>query len=270
MSFEVAQVVGSGSVQQLNCQFIHLGKPAEEIKEIRKTVIIDNCMPVFDKVIIDGRLRKDIMFKEAYQGFPIPGSVRSCSGTQTIMGNIADVDIDISFNALISVPGARPDDRCVVLQAFVEGEKEEAADIQQNGTFMSLIDKSIIFICVKVVRDVVTNNLSGSGAGFSSGVNINGTNGTNGNGLCPQRQSTGFFPGGNGTIPAPRPGLLPGTWIGPTLIFPGVLNPGIPTTIPVANQTLGTGIGTQVQIAQPGITTNTGSDVQGGTGTTIS
>lgn len=271
MSFEVDQVVGSGSVQQLNCQFIQLGRPAEEIKEIRKTVIIDNCMPVFDKVIIDGRLRKDIMFKEANSGFPIPGSVRACSGTQTIMGNIVDLDIDISFNALIPVPGARPGDKCVVLQAFVESEKEEAADIQANGTFMALVDKSVIFICVKVVREVITNNLMGSGisgAGGSGDI----TNGItiNGNGqqqmICPQRQSMGLFPGGNGTIPAPQRGLLPGTWIGPTLIFPGVLNPGIPTTVPLANRPLTSGVGTQVQIAQPGLGADNNNN---GSGTTV-
>ena len=58
MPFEVEQVVGSGSVQELICQTIHFHEHVEEIKEIRKTVIIDNCVVVFDKVIIDGRLRK--------------------------------------------------------------------------------------------------------------------------------------------------------------------------------------------------------------------
>lgn len=269
--FEVDQVVGSGSVQQLNCQFIHLGKPAEEIKEIRKTVIIDNCMPVFDKVIIDGRLRKDIMFKEACHGFPIPGSVRACSGTQSIMGNILDMDVDISFNALIPVPGSRPGDKCVVLQAFVESEKEEAADVQENGTFLALVDKSVIFICVKVVREVITNNLMGNGFGgvgttgdITTGLTINGANGHQ-RMVCPQRQSMGFFPGGNGTIPAPQRGLLPGTWIGPTLVFPGVLNPGIPTGIPLANRPLRSGVGTQVQIAEPGLGAHDNNDNNGTT-----
>ncbi|HYF79722.1 MAG TPA: hypothetical protein VD973_21650 [Symbiobacteriaceae bacterium] len=58
MAFEVDQVIGSGSVQMLICQPITFPCPAEEVKEIRKTVIVDNCMVVFDKVIIDGRLRK--------------------------------------------------------------------------------------------------------------------------------------------------------------------------------------------------------------------
>lgn len=240
MPFEVEEVIGSGSVQELICQTVHFGVPVEEIKEIRKTIIVDNCMVVFDKVIINGRLRKDIMFKKACKGFPIPGTVQGCAGvTSIITGPILDLDIEIAFNALVPVPGAQPDDRCVVLQAFVEGEKEEPADIHKSGTFDSLVDKSIVFLCVKVVRETVTNNLN---------CNTDQE-------VCPPRRSTGFFPGGNGTIPGARPGPLPGTFIGPTLIFPGVLNPGIPTTIPPAN-IIATTTTSQVQVT-PAVTTDT-------------
>jgi len=120
MAFEVDQVIAFGSVQELLCQTIDLGCHVEEIKEIRKTVIVDNCQVVFDKVIIDGRLRKDIMFKAAKAGFPKPGTVHGCAGvTTTITGPIHDVDVEVAFTALVPVPGARPVDKCVVLQAFV-------------------------------------------------------------------------------------------------------------------------------------------------------
>ena len=271
------EVVGSGNVQELICQTITLPSPAEEIKEIRKTVIIDNCRVIFNKVIIDGRLRKDIMFKAANAGFPQPGTVQGCGGTlTTVSGSIEDIDVDIAFTALIPVKGACPDDHCIVLQAFVEGEKEEAADIMQTGAFRALIDKSVVFICVKVVRDVVTSlrehrhhdesDFTGTGTGTGrrrSGEFCDSTGGSElsdradftgtGTGqrkkrpvkkrrcgergdecLCPRRRSTGVFAGGR-RIPAPRPGLVPGTFIGPTLVFPGVLNPGIPSTSPLAN-----------------------------------
>lgn len=150
MAFEVEQVIGSGNAQELICQPITFPAPVEEIKEIRKTVLIDNCMVVYDKVIIDGRLRKDIMFKQAAAGFPLAGNVAACTGIiATISGPILDTDVDIAFNALIPVPGARPGDKCVVLQAFVEGEKEEAANINADGSFTALVDKSIVFLCVK-------------------------------------------------------------------------------------------------------------------------
>jgi len=248
MPFQVDQVIGSGSVQQLICQFIKLPHQAEEIKDIRKTVIVDNCLVSFDKVIIDGRLRKDIMFKHAKKGFPIPGTVQACVGvTATVSGPILDVDVDIAFNALVPVPGALPGDKCVVLQAFVEGEKEEAADIDAHGAFSTLIDKSIIFLCVKVVRDVVTNGLDTTVPPTVLGLAPGQIPP-----LCPARPSMGFFPGGNGVIPPARAGLIPGTFVGPTLIFPGVLNPGIPTLIPLQNNVVSTQ-GSIVQVAGPGV-----------------
>lgn len=193
------------------------------------------------------------MYKNADRGFALPGNTQACSGiVATVAGPIHDVDVDIAFNALVPVPGARPGDKCVIIQAFVEGEKEEAAELQHSGSFKALIDKSIVFICVKAVRDTISelNGMPGVPPTQPQPENV----------LCPVRPSTGFFPGGNGAIPNARRGLVPGTWIGPTLIFPGVLNPGIPTTIPLPNQQVNGG-GTQVQIAQPGFTgtTNTGT-----------
>jgi hypothetical protein len=225
MAFEMNTIVGTGNAQELICQIIRLGTPVLEIREISKTVIIDNCRVVFDKVIIDGRLRKDILFKTAEEGFLLPGNVRACSGvTQAFAAKIRDIDVDIAFNALIPVPGARPDDDCVVLQAFVEGEKEEAADIHRNGTFKTLIDKSIIFLCVRVVRPTTSTSITSTTTAATT--------------TCPTVRSQGFFPGGDGTIPRARPGIIPGTFIGPTLIFPGVLNPGRATTLPLANPTV--------------------------------
>lgn len=87
---------------------------------------------------------------------------------------------------------------------------------------------------MKVVRDVIT-------CGFGDGSGQPGP-------ICPQRPSTGFYPGGHGAIPGARPGLVPGSWVGPTLVFPGVLNPGIPSMIPLSNNIVNFQ-GTQVQIA---------------------
>lgn len=228
--FETSQVVGVGNRSFLVCESFHLPSPAEEIKDIRKTVIIDSCKVIFDQVIIDGRLRKNIIFKHARHGFALPGTIRACSGiTDCIPGTLQDLDVEIAFNTSIPVTGALPTDRCVVLQAFVQGEVEEPANICDNGTFMALIDKSQIFICVKVVREVVTTGVTGAG----------GTPTPSATALCPTPRSTGFFPGGQGTIPAATPGPLPGTFVGPTLIFPGVLNPGIPTRFPTANHLIG-------------------------------
>lgn len=107
---------------------------------------------------------------------------------------------------------------------------------------------------MKVVRDTITNGM-------------NGTPNGNQNMVCPARRSTGFFPGGDGTIPGARPGLIPGTWIGPTLIFAGVLNPGIPTTLPPTNPVVNT-TGTQVQITPAANQTGIGVGQNGTNGST--
>ncbi|MGE5673778.1 MAG: DUF3794 domain-containing protein [Mycobacterium leprae] len=233
---EVATVIGVGSTQKLVCEVIPLPHYAEEIKQILKTVIIDNVLVVFDKVIFDGRLRKDIMYKHAEAGFLPPGSVHACKGiTETIHGPILDLDVDIAFNGFIEVPGALPGDRVEVLQAFVEGEKEEPTDICPNGAFKALIDKSIVLIGLKVVRDVViasgttgtttmtTGTLGttmGTTATTGTGTTLNGTTtGTTPNFTLPTPRSTGLAVGGTGLIPAPRRGAAPDTWIGPTLLF---------------------------------------------------
>ncbi|HLO04790.1 MAG TPA: DUF3794 domain-containing protein [Symbiobacteriaceae bacterium] len=306
--FEVDRVIGSGSVEELICQTVAFTNTVEEIKEIRKTVIIDNCRVVFDKVIIDGRLRKDIMYKNASTGFPIPGTVQGCSGLLgTIPGPILDLDVEIAFTALIPVRGAKPGDRCVVIHAFVEGEKEEPANINAAGTFTALVDKSIVFLCVKVIRSAIADlddddssdssdewdddqylsdcSESVRACGYqdhSGSADCSGSDHSDSSredddhdcdhdrkrrphkrppskhrkpqdrkrhktdtDLCPPRRSTGFFPG---KIPTAQPGLIPGSWVGPTLVFQGVLNPGIPTLLPPANVPSATAQDNQIQI----------------------
>ena len=279
-AFEVAQVVASGSAQELVCQTIALPAPVEEIKSVRKTVIVDNCKVLWDKIIVDGRLRKDILFKAAHAGFPIPGTPQGCAGvTSTITGTLGDIDVEIAFIALIPAPGAQPGDTCVILQAFVEGEKEEPAGILHTGAFTQLIDKSVVFLCAKAIRETNTTSLTGatgaSGATGAAGTVIGGTvigaggttgvatlaGGTSG-GLCPPRPTTGFVAGNTGTVPPPTPGPLPGTWIGPTITFPGVLGPGAPSAIPP------TGGVHSTQPAQVQIAPATSPPSQTGTGST--
>jgi len=126
---------------------------------------------------------------------------------------------------------------------------------------------SLLITLVKVVRDTITTTLTGTGVGVGVGGMV--TPGQQQVQICPPRMSTGFFPGGNGTIPGARPGMVPGTWIGPTLIFPGVLNPGIPSTIPLPNTTVST-TGSVVQLSQvPTPTTTTGMAGSTVGGTTI-
>ncbi|HYF96119.1 MAG TPA: hypothetical protein VD969_28235 [Symbiobacteriaceae bacterium] len=114
---------------------------------------------------------------------------------------------------------------------------------------------------------MITNGMAAGGAA----AGVAGAAGQQQMMVCPQRRSTGFFPGGDGTIPNARPGLIPGTFIGPTLIFAGVLNPGIPTTLPPTNPVVNT-TGTQIQIAPAAnqtFVTGTGTTTTGAGGTIV-
>lgn len=125
--------------------------------------------------------------------------------------------------------------------------------------------RSALLTLGKVVRDVITNGFGGTGAVAGGMTGTEG--GQRQTQICPMRRSTGFYPGGDLSIPAPRPGLIPGTFIGPTLVFPGVLNPGIPTTLPPTNPIVNA-TGTQIQIAPSGAQTFGTGTSMGGSSTT--
>jgi hypothetical protein len=242
-------VVGAGSAQELISSIINLGASTEEVKQIYKTVIIDNCRVQFDKVIVDGRLRKDILYKTLTQGTApvVPGNIQGITGVVNAnAGNIAATDVDIAFTMLIPVPCARPGDRCEVIHAFVEGEKEEAANLGADGLFTALIDKSIVFVCLKVIRP-------GGACGHTHAVTDDK--------ICPAPQTTGLAMGApHGQVPFAQPGVIPGSWVGPTLLFPGFINPGRPTGLPPSNPARPTAMTANVQVipvagmpASPGI-----------------
>lgn len=212
---EVPVLVGSGQARSLVCTTIPLPSPALEVKDIRKKVIIDSCTVIPDRVIIDGRLRKDLNFKTLTAGTvpPRPGVFTACSGiVNTASGAVLHTTVDVAFNLFITIPGARPGDTCTVLQAVVEGESEEPANVTTSGTFTTLVDKSLVLVCAKVTRPGVvtvaapTAPVEPCPPAVTSGV--------------PQSGNVVTFPGS--TVPGPTVG----TAVGPTIVFPGPQAPG--------------------------------------------
>ncbi len=207
---ELPVLIGSGQRQVLVCAAIPLPSPALEVKEIRKTVIIDSCTVIPGKVIIDGRLRKDINFKTLATGTapPRPGTFTACSGiVNTASGAVNHTTVDIAFNTFIPVAGAMPGDKCRVAQAVVEGESEEAAGVTAAGTFTSIVDKTVLLLCVTVTRPEAVQ------------VSVTPTTPA-----CPPATTAGVPQGGGATVTFPAtttPGPKPGTAIGPTVSFPG-------------------------------------------------
>lgn len=152
-------------------------------------MIIDSCKVVAGKVIIDGRLRKDINFKTLDTGLvpPRPGTFLGCSGiVNTATGNVAHTTVDIAFAMMVPVVDARNTDTCVVLEASVEGENEEPVNVTAAGTFTAIVDKTVVRVRVKVVRPAVVE----VEAAAEEEANV-------------------------------APGPQPGTFVGPTIGFPG-------------------------------------------------
>jgi hypothetical protein len=256
---EVQRVVGFGQTQLVvtkNIFFWRNGKtvPVAELTQTRKTVFIDTCKVLFDKVLLTGRLRKDIMFRE----------INDCIGKIVGYGEIVD---DVPFTAEIEVKGARPEDSCIVVKAFAEGEVEEPIRAKTGG-FKGVIDTTVLFFCVKVVRDTLVDDCDdwegsehdqshththtkkhfrsrshshshshvGSrtddglsdeigcvreyGASCSSSGDHSKGKGRRPRG-CPDRKTTGLVVGGGKGVPDAQPGRVPGTWIGPTVLFAG-------------------------------------------------
>jgi hypothetical protein len=249
-AFEFQRVVGCGDTQVVvtntffflrNCRVVI----ADEVQSIRKTVLIDTCKVLFDKVLLTGRLRKEVAFRES----PL------CPG------NVAPLDLaraEVDFQAVIDVRGAQPGDTCVVVKAFVEGEEEKPLPHKPRG-IKGLLDSSVLFLCVRVRRASVLEKHdhrcddrsdsgscdddwrhewdgdvfghSGSFGVFSDSEDVcsQSVSGKRHHKKrdrscrrCARRRTTGLVTGGSDGVPDAQPGLVPGSFVGPTILFPGV------------------------------------------------
>jgi hypothetical protein len=237
-AIEVQRVVGFGHTQAVvtntlffmrDCKIV----TASAVQSIRKTVLVDRCRVLFDKVLITGRLRKEISFREA----------------ATRPGNVAPVGSALAeerFEAIVDVKGARPGDTCVVIKAFVEGEEEKPLTQAPCGGIKGLVESSVLFLCVKVLRPVILVSHDSSGTcsdslsedenwSHDSAEDDSESDGSGAEGSshgwsaedchckgCPQRKTTGLVAWENGEVPDAHPGPVPGSFVGPTIQFPGI------------------------------------------------
>jgi hypothetical protein len=250
-AIEVQQVVGFGHTQAVvtntifflrNCQIV----TADAVQFIRKTVLVDTCRVLFDKVLLTGRLRKEVAFRE----------------TPVRPGNVASVGSALAeehFETIIDVRKARPGDACVVVKAFVEGEEEKPLIQAPCGGIKGLVDSSVLFLCVKVVRPAMIESLDhpqcdccdsdsdddswrdeSCDHDFSQTWSADCSSSDTGQvdlccwepdhrkrrvrrcKGCPKRRTSGLVSGANGRVPDAKPGPTPGSFIGPTILFPGL------------------------------------------------
>jgi len=139
-------VVGDGSCQVLVVTEIPLDPPAFEIHSITKKVNVEQCHAVHDRVIINGTLNKNIIYKTLTDTDTFNGNTRYC-------GEIRHCTVRIPFHCFADIPGARENDNCQVERAEVIGETEQLQDSGDDcNTSETLLEKAIILVEVKVTR----------------------------------------------------------------------------------------------------------------------
>lgn len=138
-------VVSTNTAQVLVVSEIPLTPPAFKIDEIHKLIEIDDCAAVCDKVIINGRLIKNITYKTAKEWDRKGGLNRVC-------GDVRHCTVEIPFHLFIDVPGSRDGDDCEIEDAIVAGEFDKLVHRNHDGTFSKLLEKSVIKVRAKVVR----------------------------------------------------------------------------------------------------------------------
>jgi len=157
---KVPEVIGKNYCQILLENEIPFapGCPAMEIKDIMKEVkelILSVCT---DKVLINGKLHKNINYKTLES----TGKYKcGCEDLDLSYGSVKHVSVDIPFSGLIDIPGARPGDTVEVEFAGVEDCCE--IDMLKDPyftkgckipVFKKLKEKVIVKIEVKVLRHV--------------------------------------------------------------------------------------------------------------------
>lgn len=127
----VPVVVNTGCGQVLVVTEIPLSHPAIRIKQVDKEVLIrdEDCKVIRNKVIINGILRKSIVFLTAETCNIEPCG---CEELRRVCGDVRHCTVDIPFHLFIVVPGAREGDKCVIEDAFVEGEHDELLDCVES------------------------------------------------------------------------------------------------------------------------------------------
>lgn len=142
---QVPVIVNSNTAQVLVVTEIPLTPPAFRIDEIHKLIKIDDCAAVCDKVIINGRLIKNITFKTIRE--------HDCKDDlRRVCGDVRHCTVEIPFHLFVELPGTREGDMCEVEDAIVSGEFDKLIDKNPDGTFNKLLEKVVIKVRAKSER----------------------------------------------------------------------------------------------------------------------
>lgn len=121
---------------------------------LSKRVTITDCEVFTNRVIVNGCLHKDILFKVAPTTVVAPPTTIFPTGADCTItfAETVDVVIDCPIAAVISVPGACPGDQCEVVLACVEAERDLLIDTDGDGAADLFEEKVVILIRVRTIR----------------------------------------------------------------------------------------------------------------------
>jgi hypothetical protein len=146
-------LVGEDAGQTLEDVEVTFPSPAVEIEEPTKRVEIVRCEVIPGKVIVVGRVIKNIPFKTRGEETTLPGRPR----VRVICGDVRHCTLIIPFRLFIVIPGAREGDTCDVVEACILGEVDTLIDDNGDGLFERLSETIDIHVRVRVTRDTVVN-----------------------------------------------------------------------------------------------------------------
>ncbi len=147
---QVPVVVGDGSKQILVVSKFTICPPSPpvfRIKDIDKEVVITNKKVIFNKVILNGYIDKNINYKTIEH-------IHTDEGVTSYNGPLYHSTTQVPFSAFIDVEGALEGDDCEIERAYVEGEKDELYEpnAQQPEAYNKLLEKDVVKIVLKVTR----------------------------------------------------------------------------------------------------------------------
>lgn len=148
-------LVGEDSNQILEDVEVTFPSPAVEIDEPTKRVEVERCEAIPGKVIVVGRVVKNIPFKTRSGESSLPRDGRR--RVRVVCGDLRHCTLFIPFRIFIEIPGAREGDTCEVVEACVLGEVDTLIDDNGDGLFERLEETIDIHVRVRVTRDTVVN-----------------------------------------------------------------------------------------------------------------
>lgn len=147
-------LVGEDSGQVLEDVEVEFPEPAVAIDEPVKFVEISRCEAIPGKVIIVGRVVKNIPFKTRCTETTLPGP---SPRVRVVTGDIKHVTLYIPFKLFIEIPGTQEGDTCDVIEACVLGEIDTLIDDNNDGLYERLVETIDIHVRVRVTRETVVN-----------------------------------------------------------------------------------------------------------------